>query len=178
MTTVPARQTNEPTDQRYPGVTEPMAPALMRRNYDWAIDRIVEHLHAQGFTDIRPSHAPVIAYPGPHKTRPTDLAARAGRSKQHINILLGELEAAGYLERRAEGTDQRGKVIHLTPRGMNLQAAVKRAVEQVEAAWRATLGEHRFAALKRSLQELQTTTTPQPINKTTADQTPRTAGGS
>ncbi len=136
-------------------MTEPLTPALMRENYEWALDRIFERLHVAGFTDVRPSHAPVIGFPGPHKARPSDLAARTGRSKQHINILLGELEGAGYLVRRAEGEDQRGKVIYLTDRGMRLAAAVKEAVEQVESDWQEVLGEKRFAALRRSLEELR-----------------------
>jgi DNA-binding MarR family transcriptional regulator len=146
---------NSPAERPYPGVTEPMAPALMRQNYEAAIERIFARLHEAGFTDVRPSHAPVIGYPGPHKTRPRELAARTGRSKQHINILLGELEAAGYLERRPDGTDQRGKIIHLTDRGMKLAAAVKEAVEHVEADWQRALGPRRFAALKRSLEDLR-----------------------
>lgn len=135
-----------------------MAPALMRQNYEAAIERIFARLRLAGFTDVRASHAPVIGFPGPHKTRPSELAARTGRSKQHINILLGELEAAGYLERRAEGADQRGKVIYLTDRGMELAAAVKEAVEQVEADWQQILGKRRLVALKQSLEELRSAT--------------------
>lgn len=144
-----------PTLRSYPGVTEPMAPALMRASYDWAIGRIMEHLHAAGFRDVRSSHAPVIAFPGPHNTRPSELAARTGRSKQHINILLRELEAAGYLERRPDGDDQRAKVIHLTDRGMDLAAAIRTAVESVEDEWRQLIGDRRLGALKQTLLDLQ-----------------------
>ncbi len=131
-----------------------MAPALLRQNYEWALERIFAQLKTAGFADVRPSHAPVIGFPGPHKTRPSELAARSGRTKQHINILLGELEDAGYLERRAEGADQRGKVIYLTDRGLELAAAVRGAVEQVEDDWQQALGKRRFAALKQSLEDL------------------------
>jgi DNA-binding MarR family transcriptional regulator len=137
----------------------------MRQNYEAAIEKIFRRLHLAGFTDVRPSHAPVIGFPGPHRARPSELVARTGRSKQHINILLGELEAAGYLERRAEGTDQRGKVIYLTDRGMELAAAVKTAVEQVETDWQQTLGKRRFAALKQSLEELRSTTGTEPVRQ-------------
>lgn len=151
-----ASDSTTPTTLRsYSGVTEPMAPALMRASYDWAIGRIMEHLHAAGFPDLRASHAPVIAFPGPHNTRPSELAARTGRSKQHINILLRELEAAGYLERRPDGNDQRAKIIRLTDRGMDLAAAIKTAVESVEDEWRQLIGDRRLAALKQTLLDLQ-----------------------
>ena len=148
--------TGSPTLRSYPGVTEPMAPALMRASYDWAIGRIMEHLHAAGFPDVSARHAPVVAFPGPHNTRPSELAARTGRSKQHINILLRQLEAAGYLERRPDGDDQRAKIIHLTDRGMDLAATIKTAVESVEDEWRQLIGDGRLAALKQTLLDLQT----------------------
>lgn len=132
-----------------------MAPALMRRNYEAAIERIFAQLHQAGFTDVRPSHAPVIGFPGPHGARPGELAARTGRLKQHINVLLGELETAGYLVREPDDKDQRGKVIYLTDRGMELAAAVKKAVQRVEADWQEALGARRFAALRQSLEDLQ-----------------------
>lgn len=148
-------QRRSPKDMPYRGVTDPMTPALMRANHEWAAERIIQHLHGVGFSDIRVSHTPVIGFPGPHAARPSEIAARTGRSKQHINILLGELEAAGYLERCAEGADQRAKVVYLTERGMHLAAAVKDAVESVEAEWRDVLGQRRMAELKRSLERLQ-----------------------
>lgn len=79
----------------------------------------------------------------------------AGAPKQHINIVLGELETAGYLHRVIEGTDQRLRVVYLTERGMELAAAVKEAVESVEARWREVFGELRVAQLKMSLQQLR-----------------------
>jgi DNA-binding MarR family transcriptional regulator len=141
--------------QPYTGVTELRVPALMRENYDRAIEQIFDQLHEAGFTDVRRSHAPVIGFPGPHGARPGELAARTGRSKQHINVLLGELETAGYLVREPDEKDQRGKIIYLTDRGMELAAAVKKSVQQVEADWQSVLGSRRFAALRQSLEDLQ-----------------------
>jgi DNA-binding MarR family transcriptional regulator len=149
-----AASSRSASSRAYPGVTEALTPALMRQNYERAIEQIFTRLHEAGFDDVRPSHAPVIGFPGPHEARPSELAERTGRSKQHINILLGELEAAGYLVRVPDASDQRAKVVHLTDRGMDLAAAVKNAVEQVEAGWERVLGKRRLAALKESLEAL------------------------
>ena len=107
-----------------------------------------------GFDDVRLSHSPVLSFPGPHKARPSEIAARSGRSRQHINILLNELEAAGYLVRVPDPDDNRGRIVMLTDRGMDLMAAGRKELEAIEADWERRLGKQRFAALKRSLSEL------------------------
>jgi DNA-binding MarR family transcriptional regulator len=142
-------------DPRYPGPTEPMAPALMRHGHELAMKRLFAHWKVHGFGDVRPHHSPILAFPGPHLARPSDIAARTDRSKQHINTLLNELQDAGYLKRRDDPNDNRGKIIHLTDRGMELMAAGRDALDAIEADWEHTLGARRFAALKRTLQDLQ-----------------------
>ena len=144
-----------PSDRPYPGVTQPMAPALMRRGHEAAMTRLYARLAADGFTGVRVSHSPVLGFPGPHTARPTEIAARTGRSRQHINILLNELEAAGYLTRVPDPDDNRGKIIWLTDRGMDLVAVMREELEAIEADWQRTLGARRFAALKHTLQDLQ-----------------------
>jgi DNA-binding MarR family transcriptional regulator len=126
----------------------------MRRGHEAAMTRLYDSWAEAGFDDVRLSHSPVLAFPGPHKARPSEIAARTGRSRQHINILLNELEAAGYLVRVPDPEDNRGKIIILTERGMDLMAAGRKELEAVEADWERTLGKQRFAALKRSLTAL------------------------
>jgi DNA-binding MarR family transcriptional regulator len=131
-----------------------MAPALMRRGHEAAMSRLYARWAEAGFDDIRMSHSPVLAFPGPHRARPSEIAARVGRSRQHINILLNELEAAGYLVRVPDPDDNRGKIVMLTNRGMDLMALARTELEAIEADWERSLGKQRFAALKRSLTEL------------------------
>lgn len=116
--------------------------------------RLYTHLADAGFDGVRVSHSPILGYLGPHKARPSEIAARSGRSRQHINILLNELEDAGYLTRVPDPDDTRGKIVWLTQRGMNLLAAVRTEIDAIEADWERTLGKRRFTALKQSLAEL------------------------
>jgi DNA-binding MarR family transcriptional regulator len=151
MSRAPARKSR---DVPASDLSEPMAPALMRRCHELAMGRLFDDLQAAGFGDVRPSHHPVLSFPGPQGSRPGDIAARTGRSKQHVNILLNELERSGYLERRPDPADSRGKVVTLTKRGERLMAAVGRSLQDVEAEWSGRLGKARFESLRSSLQEL------------------------
>jgi DNA-binding MarR family transcriptional regulator len=138
----------------YQGPVEQMAPALMREAHGRAIARVFTRVQAEGFPEIRPAHMPVFQFPGPHGSSPVAIAQRSSRSKQHINLLLNDLEAAGYLVRRPDPSRRRGRIVVLTKRGQDLVAAMKEALEAIEAEWSARLGARRFEALKQALRDL------------------------
>lgn len=122
-------------------------------------------LHERGFTDLTAAHLDVMQYPGPHKVRPSDLAARTGMTKQALNYLLGQMEAGGYLQRREDAGDQRSKRIHLTTRGHRAVKAIREIVTDVEREWKRQLGPRRFAELRDLLVDLNALVTrPQGTN--------------
>ena len=115
---------------------------------------MLERLHERGFDDLDTAHLNVLLYPGPQGSRPSDLAARLGMSKQAVNYLLGELERRGYLERRADPDDLRSRRIALTERGTSAGSVMREAVMEVEREWEMALGRRRFAQLRGLLAEL------------------------
>ena len=115
---------------------------------------MLERLHEHGYDDIDAPHLNVFLHPGPQGTRPSELAARLGISKQALNYLLGELERLGYLERRADPHDQRSRRIALTPRGERAGWVMREAVTEIERDWEAQLGPERFGQLRELLGEL------------------------
>jgi DNA-binding MarR family transcriptional regulator len=131
-----------------------MIGALLRMPVDTVHRRMFEHLHERGFTDVDPAHLIVFQWPGPHDTRPSELAARLQISKQALNYLLGQLEQLGYLERRRDPHDQRGKRIVVTERGEAAIRVIREAVHELETAWAEQLAPERFAELKMLLLEL------------------------
>ena len=56
--------------------------------------------------------------------RMQDLAARAVLSRTRVSRIVGELEAAGYVERRPDPDDGRASLVALTPAG---REALRRA---------------------------------------------------
>jgi len=132
----------------------PMIGALLRLPWEAVQEHMLERLHSDGFADFDASYLIVVQYPGPQGERPSDLAARLRISKQALNHLLGQLEHLGYLERRPDPDDKRSRRIALTPRGTRAATTIRKAVAEVEDAWKQQLGPKRFAQLRALLQEL------------------------
>ena len=61
----------------------------------------LERLKEHGFGDINQALLNMMVYPHPDGVRATDLAERSNMTRQATNYLLGQLEALGYVERRA-----------------------------------------------------------------------------
>jgi DNA-binding MarR family transcriptional regulator len=132
----------------------PLIGALLRRPWEAVRRRMLERLHERGFDDLDTAHVNVLLYPGPQGSRPSELAARLGMSKQAVNYLLGELERRGYVERRADPDDLRSRRIALTRRGEEAGWVMRDAVTEVEREWETKLGRTRFAELRGLLRDL------------------------
>jgi len=128
--------------------------ALLRLASEVGQTALYERLEAAGHTELRPTHFRLLRYPGIDGTRPTELAQRLGTSKQAINPLLNDLEQWGYLERRRDVTDQRGRVLWLTVRGQELMTTIKQLHAEIEADWASELGEGRYRILRSALHHL------------------------
>jgi len=127
---------------------DPLIGALLRVPAQAIHRRIIAGLHRRGFRDLRLPHMAVLQYPGPDGYRPSELAERAGTSKQAMNQLLGSLERLGYLCRRKSAEDQRARLVHFTARGRDAWRKAHEILAEIEGEWTATLGEKDFARLK------------------------------
>ena len=132
----------------------PLIGALLRIPWETVRRRMLERLHERGFDDLDTAHVNVLLYPGPQGSRPSELAARLGMSKQAVNYLLGELERRGYIERRPDPDDLRSRRIALTERGEAVGLVMREAVTEDEREWEAKLGRKQFAQLRGLLGEL------------------------
>jgi DNA-binding MarR family transcriptional regulator len=129
----------------------PLIGALLRVPAQAIHRRIIAGLHHAGFGELRLPHMGVLQYPGPDGSRPSELAERAGMSKQAMNQLLQSLERLGYLSRRDVKEDQRARLVHFTARGRAAWAKIHEILAEIEAEWRTTLGEKDFRRLKALL---------------------------
>jgi DNA-binding MarR family transcriptional regulator len=97
---------------------------------------LYRRLAEAGHGDLTYLHGAVIAHLDEDGTRATELARRSGRHKQVIGRLVDELEGLGYVERRPERGDRRGKLVVPTQRGlevMGLSDAIIADIEQRQA---------------------------------------------
>lgn len=145
------------TDTGEAAVGPPMIGALLRMPLDVVRARLIDGLHADGFTDLNAAHLPVLRWPGPDGRRPADLAREARMTRQAMNYLLGELERLGYLVRRDDPGDRRSKRVHLTDRGQGVVTSMRGTVRAIEREWEHELGATRMARLRDLLQDLNGT---------------------
>lgn len=132
----------------------PLIGALLRLPAQAVHRRILAGLNQAGFRDLRVPHMGVLQYPGPDGCRPSELAERAGMSKQAMNQLLQSLERLGYLSRSDAEGGGGARIVHFTERGHAAWAKIYDILEEVEAVWRAELGEDHFTRLKELLCEV------------------------
>jgi DNA-binding MarR family transcriptional regulator len=74
-------------------------------------------------------------------SRLTDLAKRAGMTKQAMGDLVTQCEAWGLVVREPDPTDARARRVRFTESGLAWLNAFRAAVQQAEAEFRAEVGE-------------------------------------
>ena len=110
----------------------------------------LEALKKRGFGDLNQALLNVMVYPHQDGMRPSDLADRINMTKQATNYLLGQLEALGYIERRAQKGSSR-RLVFLTRRGWQSIDLHRAAVLDVEAQWAKAVGKSVSRISKRRL---------------------------
>src|SRR3954452_22608254 len=68
--------------------------------------------------------------------------------------LVLHLERLGYVERVADPSDRRAKLVRATPRGGQLYAIAREVVAELEAEWTRRLGKAKMRQLRALLEEL------------------------
>jgi DNA-binding MarR family transcriptional regulator len=114
-------------------------------------DEFARRISSTRYADIRAAHGQVFAFIDDEGTRLTDLANRAGISKQAMGELVSDLERAGYLERVPDPRDTRAKLIRTTDKGERQIEASWTIIRAVEERWAAKLGKSKMKALREML---------------------------
>jgi DNA-binding MarR family transcriptional regulator len=126
------------------------------RNPNAARVRHVERgFAAAGHAAIHPPHLPVFEYVDHERgSRITDLARHANVTAQAMSEVVAYLERHGYVERVADPSDGRAKLVRLTARGGELYGVARRLIVELESKWAARIGDRKLRELKRLLGEL------------------------
>ena len=122
--------------------------------------RILAAVHRAGYADITAAQARIAARIGPDGTRISDLADQAQVAKQTATALIDRLERAGYVERVADPTDARVRLVRIGPRGREVAPIARAKEAAIEAEWTAHLGKRRMAQLREALTLLREITDP------------------
>jgi len=139
-------------------VSHPEQHAPLLRLLGLATRQLADELHgklvAAGVTDHRDSWNNVMPHIPPGGIRLTDLAARAGMTKQAMAELVAEIERRGYLQRTTDPADRRAKIIEFTGKGWSLVNTALPALGELEAEITSKLGEPAVGQLRSTLLEI------------------------
>ena len=91
-------------------------------------------------SQVSAAHVHLTRHLGLKGSRLTDLAQRAGMSKQAMGDLVDQCEAWGLVAREPDSKDARARLVRFTPTGLAWLQAFKEAVAQAEAEFRAEVG--------------------------------------
>jgi DNA-binding MarR family transcriptional regulator len=109
---------------------------LMAHNVD--VPLALSNLAARA--QVSAAHVHITRHLELNGTRLTDLAERAGMSKQAMGDLVDQCEAWGLVTREADPRDARARVVKFTPTGLAWLQAFRDAVAQAEKEFRAEVG--------------------------------------
>ena len=110
--------------------------SLMARNVD--VPLALSNLAAR--SQVSAAHIHVTRHLALEGSRLTQLAARAGMSKQAMGDLVDQCEAWGLVTREPDALDARARLVRFTATGLAWLRAFQEAVAQAEAEFRGEVG--------------------------------------
>lgn len=110
--------------------------ALMARNVE--VPLALANLAARA--QVSAAHIHITRHLALDGSRLTDLAAKAGMSKQAMGDLVDQCEAWGLVKREPDSRDRRARMVCFTPTGLAWLAAFEQAVAQADQEFRAEVG--------------------------------------
>jgi len=109
---------------------------LMAHNID--VPLALSNLAAR--SQVSAAHVHITRHLSLKGSRPTDLAQRAGMSKQAMGDLVDQCEAWGLVAREPDPHDTRARLVRFTATGLAWLKAFEEAVSQAEAEFRVEVG--------------------------------------
>ena len=143
-----SRSSSHTTDRR-----ENIGRLLLRAQRDFDAE-LNARLRERGYPDVRQAHSALFAHIDPEGTRSSELAERAGMTKQGMGQLVADLEKKGYVERVEDPADRRAKLVRLTKKGRHHVREAREIIGEIEEAYARRLGDGRLETLRAILKDL------------------------
>lgn len=116
------------------------------------VHRVDTEMQAGGFPERRFAMNYVFAlYAQPGPMTISEMGRQFDVSRQAASKLVGELCREGYLQTAASATDQREKVVVLTPKAIDYVTARRRAAAELDRAIAERIGDDGLSELLRML---------------------------
>ena len=126
---------------------------LWRATLAWRRD-FVSAMAGAGHGWFAQARGNLLVHIGPEGIRQSDLAEKAGLTKQAVQQFVDELVRDGIVFRAPDERDARARWVRLTPAGEAAMRDADRIKLQIETRWRSLLGDAGFAALDSALRQV------------------------
>ena len=113
--------------------------------------RVLTLVQRMGYSKLRLAHVHLTRNLDLAGSRISDLAERAGMTKQSMSELVEQCAAAGLIERVTTEEDRRARIVQFTAEGLALLDAFRIAVKRAEAEMRSTIGPESFDVVRCAL---------------------------
>ena len=130
------------------------AATQFREPYQTYLHWLYGKLKQEGFADVRVTHSTVLRRITLEGVRITDLAERAGMTKQSMAYLVDDLAALGYVDVAPDPTDGRAKLVVPTKKGASLLEAARRLGDVYEQHVAKLMGASDAKKLRTLLEDL------------------------
>jgi DNA-binding MarR family transcriptional regulator len=106
-----------------------------RRTARLMVEELTRRLATEGYEGVQPAYHALFENIDVDGTRLTELAARADMTHQSMSELVAVLEHRGWVERRADPTDGRARLVCLTQEGRAVTRRGLHHINEIEAEW-------------------------------------------
>jgi len=130
---------------------KPMIGVVARAHRELRADMIRE-AHRRGDIQIKPAHNDVFATLPLEGARASDMAARAGITRQSMGEIIRELVDLDILEMRADPTDGRAKIVTFSEHGLEFTRRGMQHILDLEQRFADELGAEDLETARRVLE--------------------------
>lgn len=127
---------------------------LLLQSFRYFEQRLLVALQSAGYEDIKTVHLRVLRELDMGGTRISEIAERAGVTKQAMGQLVTECEKHQLLTIQVDPTDRRAKIVTFTGRGRSLIGAAQSVVESIEKDYIEAIGPRRYATTCAALETM------------------------
>jgi DNA-binding MarR family transcriptional regulator len=115
---------------------------------------MVRHAHRRGWTDAKYAHNWVFGFLGWEGARTSDLAVKAGITRQSMGEVIRDLVDLGIVEMTPDPSDRRAKLVNYTERGREETKQGFDHIVDFEKRMIAELGEEAYEHLRLGLEKI------------------------
>ena len=112
---------------------------------------MVREAHERGYTEVKYAHNAVFGFLGEAGARASEMAERAGMTRQSMGEIIRDLVDLGVLEMRPDPTDRRAKVVFYTPKGLALTTGGHEYIVGLEKRFAEEFGAEQYQQLRAAL---------------------------